>query len=148
MGSQVELSKSITKKNNADDAGEGEDDDNTEDAQEDETVDTIEHHEEEEENKDEEDENNEEEEIDEDAVEDVNQEEINRNWIKALDINYPLKTYYKHLKNSLQILLGSERIPSRQYPSWSENLFKTFKRLSDAHPEIQCIYMNLNIDEA
>ena len=115
MGSCVTLSRSISKKNEADDADEGVDDDNTEDNQEDETIDTIDQpEEEEEENKEEEEEeNNEEEEIDEDAVPDVNQEEINRNWIKALDINYPLKTYYKHLKNSLQILLGSERIPSR-----------------------------------
>lgn len=66
----------------------------------------------------------------EDNVEEVDQREINNNWIKALDRNYPLKTYYKALKKNLLILLDSERIDSRTYPTWSENLFETFHNLA------------------
>ena len=74
--------------------------------------------------------------------------EINRAWIKSLDINYPLKTYYKAIKKNLQIVLNSERIPSRQYPKWSENLFKTFTSVAKLVPEMNFIYMDLGLDEA
>lgn len=56
----------------------------------------------------------------------ADQEEINIKWIKGLSVNYPLNTYYKQIKKCIQILLGSERVPTRQYPKWSENLYKTF----------------------
>ena len=75
-----------------------------------------------------------------DEVSDEQQIEINRTWIKGLDVNYPLKTYYKHIKKNLQIVLGSERIPTRKYPKWSENLYSTFKRLTAAVPEILFVY--------
>lgn len=64
----------------------------------------------------------------------IDQIEIDRNWIKNLGMNYPLKTYYKHLKRAIQIILGSERIPTRQYPKWSENLYRTFLKLNDCVP--------------
>ena len=38
-------------------------------------------------------------------VDDVDQVEINRIWIKGLDVNYPLKTYYKYIKKNLLILM-------------------------------------------
>ena len=65
-----------------------------------------------------------------DEESDVDQWAINMNWIKALDCNYPLKTYYKHVKKNLQIVIGSERIPAKKYPKWSENLYSTFKKLT------------------
>ena len=99
--------------------------------------------EEEEEDKDE----DEEEEEDDAAASDVDQTEINRTWIKGLDANYPLKTYYKHIKKNLQIVIGSERIPTRKYPKWSENLYATFKRLTAAVPEMLFVYQNLGLDE-
>lgn len=34
-------------------------------------------------------------------VDEAEQFEINRTWIKGLDTNYPLKTYYKHIKKNL-----------------------------------------------
>lgn len=63
-------------------------------------------------------------------------------------MNYPLKTYYKHIKKNLQIVLGSERIPTRKYPKWSENLYITFKKLTAVVPEINFIYQNLGLDES
>ena len=64
-----------------------------------------------------------------------------------MDICYPLKTYYKHLKKNILIVLNSERISSRKYPKWSENLYETFKKLSAAVPEIMFAYQMLGLDE-
>lgn len=72
---------------------------------------------------------------------------MNRTWIKGLSVNYLLNTYYKTLKKNLQIMLGSERIPTRQYPKWSDNLYQTFKKLSPAVPEINFVYSELDLNE-
>jgi len=44
-------------------------------------------------------------------------------------------------------VLGSERITTRNYPKWSQNLFKTFVKLTDCVPNIKFVYTNLNLDE-
>ena len=93
-----------------------------------------------------EDEDSKEEEDEDEPVGDIDQGEIDRTWIKGLGVNYPLKTYYKNLKKNLQIILNSERIPTRAYPKWSDNLFQTFKKLSSTVPEIQFVFQNLGLD--
>ena len=47
------------------------------------------------------------------------QEAIDKAWIKSLNINYPLHSYYKFLKRSISIVLGSHRIATHAYPDWS-----------------------------
>lgn len=106
----------------------GVDDDDDDDDESIHTEDEVPDEEEKKEEEDDDNDNDDEEEANPD--DDIDQVEINRNWIKALDVNYPLKTYYKNIKKNLQIVLGSERIPSRQYPKWSENLYVTFKKVA------------------
>ena len=78
---------------------------------------------------------------------DVAQSEINRNWIKSLGQNYPLSAYYKNLKRSLLVILGSTRIQSRLYPNWSYDLFDTYGQLIQASLAIQFSYQNLGLDQ-
>ncbi len=75
----------------------------------------------------------------------VNQREINNAWIKQLDRNYPLKTYYKALKKNILILLASERICSRKYPEWSEDLYNTITQVAEYVPEIKSVIIDLGI---
>lgn len=88
------------------------------------------------------------EEVQADDDDDLDQIEISRNWIKALGCNYPLKTYYKHMKKNLLIVLGSERIHSKHYPKWSENLFHTFCKVKKLVPEMQYLFQDLGLDES
>lgn len=76
----------------------------------------------------------------------VDQEIINRQWIKSLDCNYPLRVYYKNFKKNLLIILGSERISSRRYPAWSNNLYLTFQKLTACVHEIYFVYQNCGLD--
>ena len=77
----------------------------------------------------------------------VDQESIDRSWIKKLNINYPCWTYYKTLKKNLLIILQSERIETRKYPKWSENLFSTFSKLKSCVPEIYCVFHEHSLNE-
>ena len=84
---------------------------------------------------------------DEEEEEEVDQNAIDRTWIKALDRNYPCWTYYKCLKKDLLIILNSERIATRKYPKWSENLFETFTKLNTVVPEINFLFQDLGLTE-
>ena len=84
---------------------------------------------------------------DEEEEEEIDQNTIDRTWIKALDRNYPCWTYYKCLKKDLLIILNSERIATRKYPKWSENLFETFTKLNTVVPEINFLFQDLGLTE-
>jgi len=79
--------------------------------------------------------------------EEVDQKVIDRAWIKQCDRNYPSWTYYKNLKKNLLIMLNSERISSRKYPKWSENLFETFIKLNVVIPELNFLFQDLGLSE-
>ena len=79
--------------------------------------------------------------------EEIDQKEVNKHWIKALNCNYPCYTYYKNLKKNLLIILNSERIATRKYPKWSENLFDTFMKLASCVPEISFIFQELGLNQ-
>lgn len=78
--------------------------------------------------------------------EEVDQKTIDRTYIKALvGCNHPLQTYYKSLKNNLLIIFNSERIASRKYPKWSENLFDTFTKLNTCVPELHFVFQECGL---
>lgn len=75
-----------------------------------------------------------------DENEDVDQLAIDQAWIDGLSVNYPLYTYYKNLKTNFKIILGSDKIPEKMYPKWSENVSETFTELTKAVPEMNLVY--------
>jgi len=82
-----------------------------------------------------------------DDEEEIDQKKIDRVWIKDMDRNYPCWTYYKTLKKNLLIILNSERIATRKYPKWSEDLFSTFSKLTNCVPEINYLYQELGLNQ-
>ena len=67
--------------------------------------------------------------------------------MEGLSVNYPLYTYYKNLKTNFKIILGSDKIPDKEYPKWSENVSETFTELTKAVPEMMLVYQDLGLDE-
>ena len=78
----------------------------------------------------------------------VDQDMIDKAWIKGLSVNFPLKTYYQTLKVNIKVLLRDTNLPSTSYPEWSENLFETFKELTKAVPEMHMVYYDLGLNES
>ena len=73
---------------------------------------------------------------------------IDAAFMSSLAQNWPLKCYYRTLKTSIQVTLGSEKIPPKLVPQWRKEVFLTFRRLTSLVPEINYTYKMLGLSES
>ena len=73
---------------------------------------------------------------------------IDAAFMNSLAQNWPLKCYYRTLKTSIQVTLGSEKIPPKLVPQWRKEVFLTFRRLTSLVPEINYTYKMLGLSES
>jgi len=65
---------------------------------------------------------------------------INREFIRQLEINQPLKCYYKTLKHALQIYLGYEKQRDVSKHNWAELQHKRLEKVTKCVREVNFIY--------
>ena len=72
---------------------------------------------------------------------------IDNEWISGLGINFPLQAYYKTIKAGLKVLFGVEGLEMYPYPEWSQNVYETFKELTDEIPEMKLVFQDLDLTQ-
>ena len=73
---------------------------------------------------------------------------IDETFMTQLSQNWPLKCYYKTLKRSIQVTLGSEKVPSKLVPKWRKEVYTTFRKLTSIVAEMNYVYQSLGLSES